>query len=91
LAKTVEVQKKKRYYDPDMIMLMSQLFTNIHFLNLYFGIATAEAEFLDVIGTKVLRVFLLPINSQLNGFYKTYARIYRPSFHENKPKTLVFT
>jgi hypothetical protein len=74
LAITVEVQKKKRYFDPDMIMLIRQLFTNVHFLNLYFGTATAKAEFLDVIGTKVLRVFLLPINSQLNGFYKTMGR-----------------
>jgi hypothetical protein len=31
---------------------------------------SAEAEFLDVIGTKVLRVFLLAIHSQLYyGFY----------------------
>jgi hypothetical protein len=74
LAITVEVQIKKRYFDPDMIMLLRQLFTNVHFFNLYFGTATAEAEFLDVIGTKVLRVFLLPINSHLNGFYKTKRR-----------------
>ena len=45
LAKTVEVQKKKRYYDPDMIMLIRQLFTNVHFLNLYFGTATASGGF----------------------------------------------
>jgi hypothetical protein len=55
----------RRSSDPDMIMLMRKLFTNVHFLSLYFVTATAEAEFLDVIGTKVLRVFLFPIHSPL--------------------------
>jgi hypothetical protein len=64
------------------------------------GVSLSIASSVDVQGVSIstgssidVQRVSLSITSIIVGFIKDEysARIYRPSFHENKPKTLVFT
>ncbi len=53
---------------------------------MYCTVLHGENYFCEIVG-----IICVYCNFHLVPLYPICARIYRPSFHENKPKTLVFT